>query len=118
LITWPDIRAHYERQFRAEKVARNRTQQEVAENGGLSRNNAISKLLSNHRRGPSVDTFVRAVQGLGISLSEFFASLERGEDSARRARSEPQQSADVKHALEIVRAILDALESQARPRRK
>jgi transcriptional regulator with XRE-family HTH domain len=118
LITWPDIRAHYERQFRAEKVARNLTQQEVAENGGLSRNNAISKLLSNHKLGPSVDTFVRAVQGLGISLSEFFASLEGGEEPARRTRADQQRSADVQQALEVVRAILNALESQSRHRRK
>jgi hypothetical protein len=39
--------------------------------------NSVSRLLSNDHLGPSVEIFVRAVEGLGLSLSEFFAEFER-----------------------------------------
>jgi hypothetical protein len=48
----------------------------VARAGGLSGQNAISKLLGNHKLGPSVETFVKAVKGLGKDLTMFFAEIE------------------------------------------
>jgi transcriptional regulator with XRE-family HTH domain len=58
------------------------TQAMVAEAGGLPGQNAISRLVSNHKMGPSVETFTRAVQGLGIRVSQFFAELEYIDDLA------------------------------------
>jgi transcriptional regulator with XRE-family HTH domain len=53
------------------------TQREIATAGGLTGQNAISKLLSNDNQGPTVDTFVRAVQGLGLTLAGFFEEMEQ-----------------------------------------
>jgi transcriptional regulator with XRE-family HTH domain len=58
------------------REARDLTQQEVAEKGKIKQG-AISKLESNLNQGPSVETFVKAVEGLGLTLTEFFAQIER-----------------------------------------
>lgn len=116
LTTWGQIRAHYARALKQST----RTQVMVAEAGEL-RQNAVSKMLANSRLGPSVETFVRAVEGLGMPLSEFFASLERGEAPARGAAPDIPRSVNDQRALEIGRAILAALQplpSPPRPRRK
>jgi len=52
------------------------TQESVAKAGDLSGQNAISKLLANHNLGPSVETFIKAVKGLGKEVSVFFAEIE------------------------------------------
>jgi transcriptional regulator with XRE-family HTH domain len=87
-MKWSQIRAQYERAFR---VARDRgeTQTTIAMRGGLlsprtgrPQQNQISKILRSGRRGPSVETFVRAIEGLGISVSAFFAAVETGEADA------------------------------------
>ena len=74
-LDWDTIRQHYLARL---AVARRRglTQQAVAAAGQLSGQNAISKLIANRNLGPSVDTFAKAVAGLGLSLSAFFAELE------------------------------------------
>lgn len=109
MTTWRQIREHYERALHQST----RNQVMVAEAGELQQS-AVSKLLANSRLGPSVETFVRAVEGLGMPLSEFFASLERRELPAPRSPSSP----DDQRALEIGRAILKAIQSPPRrPRR-
>jgi len=75
-MEWADIRAHYKRMFEAAKRTQKITQKSVAQTGGLKGQNRISKVLHNRKRGPAVDTFVGAVIGLGIPLSEFFRTLE------------------------------------------
>ena len=75
-MEWADIRAHYKRMFEAAKRTQQITQKSVAQAGGLKGQNRISKVLHNRKRGPAVDTFVGAVLGLGIPLSEFFRTLE------------------------------------------
>jgi transcriptional regulator with XRE-family HTH domain len=71
-MDWSAIRAHFEDLM----TARGSTQEQIAEAGGLSGQNAISRLLTNQSRGPSVETFIRALEGLGVAPSRFFADLE------------------------------------------
>jgi transcriptional regulator with XRE-family HTH domain len=66
------IRNHYKALWRASDL----TQDEVARRGGLPGQNAISNLLANTHKGPTVETLAKAIHGLGLSLEEFFASLE------------------------------------------
>lgn len=73
-VEWKALRTHYERLFMEAKT-RGETQETVAARGGL-RQNKISKLLSIENLGPQVETFVRAVEGLGMSPSSFFAQIE------------------------------------------
>jgi transcriptional regulator with XRE-family HTH domain len=72
---WEQIRAQYERLFEAR--AEGKTQEDIALAGGLSRQNQISRILRNRRRGPGVVMFVKGIVGLGMKPSEFFAQLER-----------------------------------------
>jgi transcriptional regulator with XRE-family HTH domain len=76
-MNWALIRNHYE-QLLADARRAGVTQKSVAEAGALSGQNAISKLLANNNLGPSVETFVKAVRGLGKDLSVFFEEIERG----------------------------------------
>jgi transcriptional regulator with XRE-family HTH domain len=70
-MEWRQIRAEFERAFSASGL----TQTDVAKVGGIGQN-AISKTLHNKRKGPTVETFVLALRGLGIAPSEFFRLLE------------------------------------------
>jgi len=81
-ITWKRINAQLARVI-TEARRRGATQERIAENGGLQQN-AISKMLANPNKGPSVETFVRAVRGCGMSLQEFFARLEQSEPAPRQ----------------------------------
>lgn len=71
-MDWERVRAHYARRFEASQS----TQQDVAAAGQLPGQSAIQKLIANRKRGPSVETFLKAVLGLGITVSTFFAELE------------------------------------------
>jgi transcriptional regulator with XRE-family HTH domain len=66
-MDWPTIRNHYIALLRKSGD----TQTAVARRGGLSGQNAISKLLANNHRGLTLETFAKAVDGLGLSLAEF-----------------------------------------------
>lgn len=68
-VEWKQIRAAFIRARGARK------QDEIATAGGLHQS-AISKLEANDNRGPAVETFVKAIQGLGMSPSAFFARIE------------------------------------------
>jgi len=72
VVDWTAIRSEFIRQRGT------RNQGAIAEAGGLHQS-AISKLESNDKLGPAVETFVRAIQGLGVSVSEFFAEIEARE---------------------------------------
>lgn len=84
-MNWERIRRHYAARL-ADARRQGVTQQAVAIAGQLSGQNAISKLLANRNLGPSVETFVKAVIGLGVDVSDFFAEIEqqarKHEDSA------------------------------------
>jgi hypothetical protein len=75
-MRWIEIRAYYAVVY-AQAQANGVTQQAIAQRGGIAGQNSVSRLLSNDHLGPSVEIFVRAVEGLGLSLSEFFAEFER-----------------------------------------
>lgn len=72
MLTWAQMRHYYAERFRTNRS----TQTDVGTRSGVGQN-AISKLLRNEHYGPSVETFVRAVLGLGVLPSEFFAALEK-----------------------------------------
>ena len=78
-MEWERVRAHYERAFEASGL----TQAEVARRGGFRRGpnaqNAISKLLANRNKGPSVATLLGAIEGLGLSPVQFFNQIENDE---------------------------------------
>jgi transcriptional regulator with XRE-family HTH domain len=75
-MEWKQIRAHYLRAFSAS----GKSQVAVAEAGGVGQND-ISRLLNSEDSslGPQVLTFVKALAGLGIKMSVFFAEIERSE---------------------------------------
>lgn len=76
-MKWDKIRAHYVVLLNAS----GRTQEAVARAGRLPGQNAISKLIRTRKRGPSVETFARAVHGLGLTLAAFFAGLDDADKS-------------------------------------
>lgn len=78
-VEWKEIRSAFVR------TRGRRTQKQIAEEGGLQQG-AISQLESNDDLGPTVGTFVKAVEGLGLRPSEFFRQIEIG---AKPATDEP-----------------------------
>ena len=131
-VEWKTIRAEYERAFRAAKL-RGASQSSVALTGGLvdadgrPQQNVISKILSNDGLGPRVETFVHAVEGLGLSVSRFFArvehrqvhgaelvSIEEEEEDPARPREEDRRHAFVLETL--VGVLAEGLEDPARHR--
>ena len=81
------MRAHYVRALRAARE-RGLTQKKVAAAGGLKGQNYVSKIKSAGRLGPAVEIFIRAIEGLGMHPSDFFAELE-----GRPAREHPAMDA-------------------------
>jgi transcriptional regulator with XRE-family HTH domain len=105
-MNWMEIRAHYAA-LHAQARAAGLTQKAIADRGGLSGQNAISKLLANTCMGPSVETFVRALHGLGKDVSTFFAELEQKQVPA--ASSLTTLDASILQRLEHVERTLAAL---------
>jgi transcriptional regulator with XRE-family HTH domain len=85
-MKWLRIRAYYAELF-YEAIRNGATQESIAERGGLVKEGGdpkqplISKLLENHKLGPTVETFTGAVEGLGLSMVEFFTLLEQRTNS-------------------------------------
>ena len=82
-----------------------RTQKDIARDGGLHQS-AVSKMLANTKRGPTVSTFGRAVQGLGLSLTDFFATLEQVERAPERAIAEFEEAIRLNPSFAAAHAIL------------
>jgi transcriptional regulator with XRE-family HTH domain len=122
-MTWSQIRAQYERAFRVAR-GRGETQTTIALRGGLlsprtgrPQQNQISKILRSRTRGPSVETFVRAVEGLGISVSSFFAAIETGEAQtilARIAERQPDTDDLLNEAARILGKAVKTIEKARR----
>ena len=80
--SWPDLRAHYRREF-AEARKRKENQTTVAKRGGLIGDdgrpgqNQISKILAYDDYTPQLDTFLKAVQGLGMTFLEFLTRMHQ-----------------------------------------
>lgn len=71
---WRVIRVELARRINPK---RGTSQKQVAARGGLEQSD-ISKMLLNYNLGPTVETFMRTIRGLGLKPSQFFAELERG----------------------------------------
>lgn len=110
-MNWERIRSHYA-QLIADARRAGVTQESVAKAGDLPGQNAISKLLANHNLGPSVETFVKAVKGLGMDVSVFFAEIEHG-TAAPPVVEKPliERIRDLELALEAI-AIASSSSSQ------
>lgn len=67
-VEWKDIRKHYIALRKARRIDQDKVK-------GVPQP-TISKLENNTNLGPQVETFVKAVEGLGLTLSQFFAQLE------------------------------------------
>jgi hypothetical protein len=68
---WKVVRATYAR------LMGTRTQGEIAHAANVPQN-YISRVINNHNRGPNVETFLKAVVGLGLTPAQFFTIVERG----------------------------------------
>lgn len=116
-VEWKTIRSAYERAF-AEAKKDGETQETVAERGGI-RQNDLSRLFQNDKKGPQVATFVKAVKGLreGMTVSEFFAQIEglkaagdpgqtpafpRGQDDALAGTGSPLSASESERIGEIL----------------
>ena len=102
-LAWPRMRNHYAALLAAAR-ARGLTQAKVAAAGGLRGQNTISKLLSNRNQGPAAEIFVKAIHGLGKTVSAFFAELEY-----------EQSVLDRLHHLETALVAVAPASSAARP---
>jgi hypothetical protein len=74
-VIWNLIHAEYERQLAAKMATDKVTQVGIAASGGTKQNN-ISRMLKTHKRGPTVETFIKVLVGSGMNPSEFFAAFE------------------------------------------
>jgi transcriptional regulator with XRE-family HTH domain len=73
-MTWRELRSAFIR------ARGKRTQTAIAKECGL-RPNAISKLEANLKQGPTAETFIQALEGLGRPVSEFFLQIEQAQRS-------------------------------------
>jgi transcriptional regulator with XRE-family HTH domain len=121
-MDWRDVREHYRRAF---GIARRRglTQTDVARAAGLGQNH-ISRILNwrDDSLGPTIMTFLKALQGIGLPASIFFAELEhRHPDPLRPTIPPPAPSPDneAEAALErtIGRLVLYAIRLATPPRK-
>jgi transcriptional regulator with XRE-family HTH domain len=103
-MDWTRIRDHYATLFEQSGL----TQEDVAAAAHLHAQTAISKLLDNQKRGPSVETFARAVLGLGVTLTSFFAGLEQAGTAAAPSVTERLQT--LERALDANRTALAELQ--------
>ena len=126
-MDWEQVRAHYERTFRAQKAA-GRTQAEIADLGGFRRGrksqNAISKLMKNSRQGPRVTTLLKAIDGLGMPASVFFAQIENGDAPTGHVptvfvshRADDDDLAWLRGIVQAFRAAVDQKPRAASPHR-
>jgi len=121
-MEWKQIRAQYEREFSAVRK-RGVTQEDVARAGGLLgkngrvQQNAISKLLGqgDESLGPQIMTLVKAVEGLGLKVSVFFAAIEASQSEGagvaleRIADSAPANTQAMQRALALFESFNNTL---------
>jgi len=100
-MLWLHAREHYARLFDAAK-AKGWSQAAIARRGGLPQT-AISKLLANDKLGPSMDTFLKALNGIGKGAAQFFAEAEvfaEVQPSSSPSSSPPRPSSSLESAVE------------------
>lgn len=106
-MTWLEIRAHLAAKH-ARAQATGVTQQAIAERGGIAGQNTVSRLLSNDKLGPSVEIFVRAIEGLGMSVAEFFSELEQQGSVAPRERSIAERLRTLEQRLDALNRLVSS----------
>lgn len=123
-VDWKTIRAAFVRH------RGKRTQADIAADAGI-RQNDVSRLEANDNLGPSVETFVRAVEGLGLKPSEFFREIEGGQPQTHNAGVKPATIGEIpdgksvglptgltaKACRDLVRIFEDAAEQLAKTER-
>jgi transcriptional regulator with XRE-family HTH domain len=107
-MTWLEIRAHYIA-LHARAEAGGLTQKEIAARGGIKGQNSVSRLLANDKLGPSVETFVRAVEGLGMSMAQFFLELAHAGSAGTVAEAPAAGEAPATDRLHRIERALEAL---------
>lgn len=77
-MNWNLIRTHFDKLFQEGKRTGALTQVSLAKKGGLKTQGMVSRILhTTNDHGPSVGTFLKAIKGLDMRPSDFFADLER-----------------------------------------
>jgi transcriptional regulator with XRE-family HTH domain len=71
VLRWELLRDH----FKAERARRRLSQKKIAQRAGIDQS-TVSKLENDPTYQPLIETFTRAIHGLGIQPSEFFAAIE------------------------------------------
>jgi transcriptional regulator with XRE-family HTH domain len=102
MLEWEQMRAR----FKAEREARQLTQQQVAQQGGVDQS-SISKIETTPDYTPYVDTFVNAIHGLGLTATAFFADIEGLQNSGKNVMNTvlPDVSRDADIAVRLDRTI-------------
>jgi transcriptional regulator with XRE-family HTH domain len=122
-MEWRQIREHYRRALGVARSHGRLTQVDVAR-AGRTAQNQISKLLNSKdtSRGPTVVNFLKALDGLGVPASVFFAELERRHPDPRRplvipptTPPAPDTEAELERA--IGRYVLYAIRLAVSPRK-
>lgn len=107
-MTWREMSLHYGRLFEAS----GRTQAEIAAIGQVpGGQTTISRILrpDHYPQGPRVDTFLRALRGLGVSPVAFFTGLEADVRLEARSPLEIEQEARLDRLETTLAAVLDLL---------
>lgn len=110
VMDWPTIREA----FKSIRLAKNKKQREF---GGTVQA-MVSKVENNQHKGPTVDTFVRAVIGLGMPVSQFFALIEERSEPAAKTRPLPQARLDEIEAERVASHVLRTEAIQAKERQE
>jgi transcriptional regulator with XRE-family HTH domain len=80
-MEWEAMRAHFRDLLTHAKRDKGESQLSVAARGGIQQNKISNflkiKKLKSKDLGPSVETFIRAIEGLDMTASEFFLQLEK-----------------------------------------
>jgi transcriptional regulator with XRE-family HTH domain len=107
-LAWVDFGAMEWKMVRSAfiRLRAGRNQNQIADASGL-RQGDISKLESNDTRGPTVATFMKAVElGLGMRLSDFFRQIEEKNKVTEKASAERDTTApSIPEAIEHATAV-------------
>jgi transcriptional regulator with XRE-family HTH domain len=121
-MEWRQIREHYRRAFGVARSQGRLTQTSVARAGGLGQNQ-ISKYLNlpDTSSGPQIVNFLKALDGLGVAASTFFAELEHRHPDLRRpfvpAPTPPPPDTEAELERAIGRLVLYAIRLATSPRK-
>jgi transcriptional regulator with XRE-family HTH domain len=76
-MQWKDVQRRYRQLFAEAKRTRGTTQVKIAQSVGLTQADVSRLMNMEGDDGPQVATLLKAIDGLGISVSSFFEQIER-----------------------------------------